>query len=339
MKISVIGAGSWGTAVALHLAKKKHDVTLWENFPDYLKVLQSKRENIKFLPGFKIPDEVVLTSDINAAVKDKDVVVIAVPSQYLRKVLEKIKDFNKPQWDTPRGVPKTLFVSLVKGIEEDTLLRMTEMVKEVLGDINICALSGPSIAMEFSKDIPTTIVCAGDKENTKVLQEAFMGMNLRVYTNTDIVGVELGGALKNIIALACGISDGLGYGDNTKAALMTRGLAEISRLGVKLGADPLTFAGLAGIGDIIVTCMSKYSRNRSVGVQIGKGKKLDEVLKGMEMVAEGVWTTKSALKLAEKLGVEMPIARAVYEVLWGRKKPFDAVGELMGRTPKEEIHK
>jgi len=328
MKISILGAGSWGTAIALHLAKKKHNVTLWENFPDYLKVLKTKRENIKFLPGVKFPDEMVLTSDINAAVKGKDIIVLAIPSQYLRKVLEKIKGFDK----------KTIFVSLVKGIEEGTFFRMSELAKDVLGGINICALSGPSIAVEVARDVPTTVVCAGSAENTKTIQEAFMGMNLRVYTNTDIVGVELGGALKNIIALACGISDGLGYGDNTKAALMTRGLAEISRLGIKMGADPLTFAGLAGIGDIIVTCTSKHSRNRSVGEQIGKGKSLDEVLKGMYMVAEGVWTTKSTLKLAEKLGVEMPIARAVYEVLWEGEKPFEAVGELMGRTPKEETH-
>ena len=329
IKISVIGAGSWGTAIALHLAKKKHEVTLWENFPDYLKVLQAKRENIKFLPGIKFPDEMILTSDINSAVKDKDIVVIAIPSQYLRKSLEKIKRFDK----------KTIFVSLVKGIEENTFFRMSEVAKDVLGKINpvnITALSGPSIAVEVANGIPTTIVCAGSHENTKKVQDIFMGMNLRVYTNTDIVGVELGGALKNIIALACGISDGLGYGDNTKSALITRGLVEMSRLGIKMGADPLTFAGLAGMGDMIVTCTSKHSRNRSVGEKIGKGQSLDEVLKGMEMVAEGVWATKSALKLAEKLGVEMPITRVVYEVLWEGEKPFEAVGELMGRSPKEE---
>jgi glycerol-3-phosphate dehydrogenase (NAD(P)+) len=187
IKISVIGAGSWGTAVALHLAKRKHNVTLWETFPDYLKVLQSKRENIRFLPGVKFPDEMFLTSDINAAVKGKEIIVLAIPSQYLRKVLEKIKGFDK----------NTIFVSLVKGIEESTLFRMSEMAKDVLGDINICALSGPSIAVEFARDIPTTIVCAGSHENTTKIQEVFMGMNLRVYTNPDIVGVELGGALKN----------------------------------------------------------------------------------------------------------------------------------------------
>ena len=328
-KISVIGAGSWGTAIAIHLAKKKHEVTLWENFPDYLKVLQAKRENIKFLPGIKFPDEIILTSDINSALEDKDIVVIAIPSQYLRKVLEQIKNFDA----------KTIFVSLVKGIEENTFFRMSEVAKDVLGKIspvNITALSGPSIAIEVANGIPTTIVCAGSHENTKKVQDIFMGMNLRVYTNTDIVGVELGGALKNIIALACGISDGLGYGDNTKSALITRGLVEMSRLGIKMGAAPLTFAGLAGMGDMIVTCTSKYSRNRGVGEKIGKGQSLDEVLKGMEMIAEGVWATKSALKLAEKLGVEMPTTRVVYEVLWEGEKPFEAVGELMGRSPKEE---
>lgn len=329
IKLSVIGAGGWGTAIAIHLAKRQHDVTLWENFPDYLKVLKAKRENVKFLPGIKFPDEVVLTSDINAAVKDKDVIVLAVPSQYLRKVLERIKNFDR----------KTIFVSLVKGIEENTLLRMSEVVESVLGKIhpiNIVVLSGPSIAIEVARDIPTTVVGAGSLETATRIQEIFMGRNLRVYTNTDVVGVELGGALKNIIAIACGISDGLGFGDNTKAALITRGLVEISRLGIKMGAAPLTFAGLAGMGDMIVTCTSKHSRNRGVGEAIGKGKNLDEVLKGMEMVAEGVWTTKSALTLAEKLGVEMPITRAIYEILWEGEKPFDAVGELMGRTPKEE---
>lgn len=324
--ISVIGAGGWGTAIAVHLAKKKFGVTLWENFPDYQKVLQAKRENIKFLPGIKIPDEIVLTSDINTAVKDKDVIILVVPSKYLRQILRKIKGFNK----------KTLFVSCVKGIEETTLLRMSEVAKDVLGKIDIGVLSGPSHAVEVARGIPTTVVGAGNSETAGRIQEIFMGGNLRVYANTDIVGVELGGALKNIIAIACGISDGLGYGDNTKAALMTRGLAEISRLGIKMGAQPLTFAGLAGMGDMIVTCTSKYSRNRGVGEEIGRGKSLNEVLKSMEMVAEGVWTTKSALKLADNLGVEMPITQAVSEVLWGNKKPVVAVGELMGRTPKEE---
>ncbi len=326
INISVIGAGGWGTALAVHLAKKKYNVTLWENFPDYLKVLQAKRENIKFLPGIKIPKEIVLTSDINIAVKDKDVIVLAVPSQHLRKVLEQMKGFGN----------KTLFVSVVKGIEENTLLRMSEVAKDVLGDINVGVLSGPSHAIEVAKDIPTTVVGAGNAEIAKRIQEIFMGGNLRVYNNTDVVGVELGGALKNIIAIGCGISDGLGYGDNTKAALMTRGLVEISRLGIKMGADPLTFAGLAGMGDMIVTCTSKHSRNRKVGEEIGSGKSLNEVLKNMEMVAEGVWTVKSALKLESKLGVEMPISHAVYDVLWKGKNPLIAVGELMGRTPKEE---
>ena len=202
VNISVIGAGGWGTAIAVHLAKKKHDVTLWENFPDYLKVLQAKRENVKFLPGIKIPNEIVLTSDINAAVKDKDVIVLAVPSQYLRKVLERIKSFDK----------KTLFVSVVKGIEENTLLRMSEVAKDVLGNIDpICSSFRPFHAVEVARDIPTTVVGAGSPETAKRIQEIFMGRNLRVYTNTDVVGVELGGALKNIIAIACGISDGLGF--------------------------------------------------------------------------------------------------------------------------------
>jgi glycerol-3-phosphate dehydrogenase (NAD(P)+) len=326
MNISVIGAGGWGTAIAVHLSKKKYDVTLWENFPEYEKVLNQKRENIKFLPRVKIPEELQITSDIDSAVKKKELIVLAVPSKYLRSVLERIKGFDK----------NTLFVSVVKGIEEKSLLRMSEVVKDVLGDVKIGVLSGPSHAEEVARDIPTTVVSTGTPEIAEKIQEVFMGRNLRVYTNTDIVGVELGGAFKNIIAIACGISDGLGYGDNTKAALMTRGLAEISHLGIKMGADPLTFAGLAGMGDMIATCTSKHSRNRKVGEEIGKGKKLKDVLESMEMVAEGVFNAKSVIKLADKFGVELPIAQVVYDILWEDKKPFDAVGELMGRPPEEE---
>ena len=326
MNISVIGAGGWGTALAVHLAKKKYDVTLWEKFPGYGKVLIRKRENVKFLPGVSIPKEVKITSDIASAVKDKELIVLAVPSKYLRSVVEKIKSFDQ----------EALFVSVAKGIEENTLLRMSEVVKDVLGDVNIGVLSGPSHAEEVARDIPTTIVAAGAEEIAKKIQDTFMGMNLRVYTNTDVVGVELGGALKNIIAIACGISDGLGYGDNTKAAVMTRGLSEISQLGVKMGADPMTLAGLAGMGDMITTCTSKHSRNRKVGEEIGRGKSLKEVLDSMEMVAEGVWNCKSAIQLADKFKVEMPIFHAVYVILWEGRKPFDEVGELMGRPAQEE---
>jgi len=304
-------------------------VILWENFPDYGKLLDEKRQNVKFLPGIDIPKGILITSNIGEATKDRDVIVLAVPSRYFRSVVERIKDF-------PRDC---LFISVAKGIEEKLLLRMSQVAEEVLGKITIGVLSGPSHAEEVARGIPTAVVSTGkDEDIARRIQELFVSQTLRVYTNLDIVGVELGGALKNIIAIACGISDGLGYGDNTKGALMTRGLAEISRLGIKMGANPLTFAGLSGMGDMIATCTSKYSRNRKVGEQIGRGKPLKEVLQEMEMVAEGVWTVKSALKLAETFEVEIPITRSVYEVLWKGKDPKIAVNELMTRTPKREFY-
>jgi len=327
-KVSVIGAGGWGTALAIHLFNQGHSVTLWENFPEYAKLLNEKRENIKFLPRIKIPEEIEITIQMEQATQDAEVIILAIPSKYFREVGKRIEKFPKD----------SLFISVAKGIEQDTLLRMSQVVQEILTGAKVGVLSGPSHAEEVAFGIPTTVVCASKEENiAQRIQDIFMGRNLRVYTNPDVIGVELGGALKNIIALACGISDGLGYGDNTKTALMTRGLAEISRLGVKMGASPHTFAGLSGMGDMIVTCTSKYSRNRKVGEEIGQGKKLQEILESMEMVAEGIWTTKSALKLAENYQVDMPITSAVYEILWKDKDPRSAVNELMSRNPKAEI--
>ena len=326
-KVSIIGAGGWGTALSVHLSRKGFPVFLWERFPDYAKELSERRENYKFLPGIKIPLSIHITSSLEEALKEAEIVIIAVPSRYFRSVVKEFKNYPK----------QALFISVTKGIEEESLKRMTEILKEELGVERIGALSGPSHAEEVARFLPTAVVASSeDKEIARAIQEIFMAPNLRVYANSDLKGVELGGALKNIIAISCGISDGLGFGDNAKAALMTRGMVEITRLGVSMGARPSTFWGLAGIGDLIVTCTSSFSRNRWLGERIGKGEKLSSVEEKMEMVAEGVPTTRSAMRLAEKYGVEMPITRAVYQILFEGKNPKEGVMELMERTPREE---
>lgn len=330
--ISVLGAGSWGTTLAIHLSKKGNSVKLWEFLPDVAKQLDEVRENKDFLPGIAIPENILITSDLMSVVKNTDIVVFAVPSHVVREVAY---NFNKTDYGTP------IIVNVAKGIENDTLLRMSEVLEEELpGRLHdkICTLSGPSHAEEVSRNMPTTIVAASRfKDIAKQVQEVFMSEYLRVYTNTDIIGVELAGSLKNIIAIATGITDGLGYGDNAKGALLTRGLAEITRLGVKMGANPLTFAGLSGMGDLITTCMSQHSRNRYVGEKIGKGQTLKEVLANMKMVAEGVRTTKSAYQLAQNMKIEMPITEQMYDILFNDKNPQSATRELMLRDPKSEI--
>ncbi len=330
MKISVIGSGSWGTTLAILLYDNGHNVKLWFRRKDLLEEVKKTRENHLYLPGVKIPDEILLTSDLNEALSDAEIIVLAVPTQYLRSVISN-GDF--------KNCKDKIFVNVSKGIENKTLMRVSEIVKDVLGvDENYCVLSGPSHAEEVSKRLPTAVVVASKNNDVACLvQNVFMNNYFRVYTSDDVIGVELGGALKNIIAIATGITDGIGFGDNTRASLMTRGIAEIVRLGVAMGAKLETFAGLSGIGDLIVTCTSRYSRNRYVGEQIGKGKKLDEVLKSMVMVAEGVWTTISAVELSKKFDIEMPITNAVYDILFNGKDPLKATSELMGRTAKPEV--
>jgi len=331
MRISVLGAGGWGTALSIVLHNNGHDVTLWEYKRAYAKSLSKSRINKIYLPGIKVPKEINITHSIDDAIENMHMLVLAVPSQFIRSVLEKIKkvDFTD-----------TILVSVAKGIETDSLLTVSLVIKDVIkkiDDKNIGVLSGPSHAEEVAKKIPTAVVAASKSlETAEQIQAAFMTSYFRVYSSTDIIGVELGGALKNVIAIGAGIIDGAQFGDNTKAAIMTRGVAEISRMGIELGARPETFSGLSGMGDVIVTCMSQHSRNRYVGEQIGKGKKLKDILKSMEMVAEGVVTAKSARELAHQAHVEAPIIEAVYKTLYENRDPQKMTFELMNRDMKSE---
>ncbi|HMN17873.1 MAG: NAD(P)H-dependent glycerol-3-phosphate dehydrogenase [Ignavibacteriaceae bacterium] len=333
MKISVLGAGGWGTTLGILLHYNGHQVTLWEYKKNYVKELLKKRINSLYLPGVPIPEEISITHDLEESIHQKNILVLAVPSQFLRSVVEQIKYPD---------IKNSILVSVSKGIENKHLMTMSQMLKDVhpqLSKNQIGVLSGPSHAEEVSRRIPTAVVAASiDHDTSKSIQAAFMNSYFRVYSSTDILGVELGGAFKNVIAIGAGIIDGAGFGDNTKAAIMTRGVAEISRLGLAMGAKPETFAGLSGMGDLIVTCMSKHSRNRYVGEQIGKGKTLKEVLKSMDMVAEGVETSRSASKLADKYKIEVPITTEVYKILFEDKDPVKATTDLMTRDMKTERH-
>jgi len=331
MRISVLGAGSWGTTLAILLHFNGHDVTLWEYKRSYAKVLNRSRENKVYLPGIKIPKEITISYSLSESCENKHMIVLAVPSQFIRSVLREMKKIN---------FTDTTFVSVAKGIEKNTLLTVSQIIKDELkniSDSSIGVLSGPSIADEVSRKIPTAVVAASkDSFTAKQIQSAFITSYFRVYSTTDIVGVEYGGALKNVMAIGAGIIDGAKFGDNTKAAIMTRGIAEISRLGIALGARPETFAGLSGVGDLIVTCMSKHSRNRFVGEQLGRGKKLKDILKKMQMVAEGVETCRSVHQLSLKYKIETPIANAVYKVLFEERDPVKVTYELMARDMKAE---
>jgi glycerol-3-phosphate dehydrogenase (NAD(P)+) len=333
MHITVLGAGSWGTTLAILLANKSHDLTLWSFRDQDVINIRDRKENTAFLPGIRIPDRLRATSNLVESVADAEMIVAAVPSQYLRSVMALLGHLP---------FEKIVVVNVAKGVENGTLMTMSEMLHDTLPGLlagRIVTLSGPSHAEEVSKQIPTTVVAASpDIESAKLVQSTFMTSYFRVYVSTDMRGVELGGSLKNVIAIAAGIIDGAKLGDNTKAALMTRGIAEITRVGVALGAHARTFAGLSGIGDLMVTCMSGHSRNRFVGVEIGKGKKLPEILSQMVMVAEGVETTRSAKELAQRAGVETPIIDEVYKMLFEGKNPHDACYELMTRDPKGEIY-
>lgn len=331
MRISVLGAGGWGTTLAILLHYNGHDVTLWEYKKHYAKILDRTRENKLYLPGIKIPPELVITHSLSESCKNQHMIVIAVPTQFIRSVLSELRTTN---------FKDTTFVSVSKGIEIGTLMTVSQIIKDELKSISqsqIGVLSGPSHAEEVSKKIPTAVVASSKDEFTaKQIQSAFITSYFRVYSTTDILGVEYGGALKNVIAVGAGIIDGAGFGDNTKAAIMTRGIAEISRLGIALGTRAETFSGLSGMGDLIVTCMSKHSRNRYVGEQIGKGKKLKDVLKSMQMVAEGVQTCKSVHELSVKHKIPTPIANAVYSILFEERDPIKVTYELMTRDMKAE---
>lgn len=332
MRIAVLGAGSWGTTLAILLADNFHDVRLWSHKQEYTNEMLAKRENPSFLPGVRIPATVLPTSDLEEAVHDCQMIVTAVPSQFVRSVMVRLHHLP---------YENLVVVNVAKGIEVGSLMTMSQVLHDVLPGVppsSIATLSGPSHAEEVSRKIPTTVVAASTNADTALLvQKVFMTPYFRVYASTDLMGVEYGGALKNVIAIAAGIVDGAQLGDNTKAALMTRGIAEITRIGVALGAQAQTFSGLSGIGDLMVTCMSRHSRNRYVGVEIGKGRKLEDILSEMVMVAEGVETTKSANALAKKVGVEVPICAEVYKMLFEGKSPRDSTYDLMTRGAKGEV--
>lgn len=331
MKTAVLGTGSWGTALAIVLADNGHEVMMWGRRKDQVDEMNANHTNERYLPGIRIPDRIQATVSMEQAVDEAEVIVLVVPTKAMREVASQLNKILKAP---------VMMIHAAKGIEIDSLKRVSEIIEdEIDADKrkNIAVLSGPSHAEEVSLRQPTTVtVSSTDPDTAKALQDLFINLRFRVYTNPDMMGVELGGALKNIIALGAGLSDGIGYGDNAKAALITRGLAEISRLGIKMGANPLTFSGLAGMGDLIATCTSKHSRNWRAGHMLGKGKSLDEVLDSMGMVVEGVRTTEAAYRLARREEVEMPITNTLHRVLFENQLPKEAVESLMNRTRTEE---
>jgi len=328
LRIAIFGDGGWGTTLAVLLAKKGYTVTLWGVFTDYTLEMKKTRYNPKFLPGIKIPREIIITSNIKSAGIDKDIIVLAIPSEYTRAILKKIAgNFNK----------NTIFLSVTKGIETGTSKRISEVIHAELGPVKLAVLSGPTIAAEVAKEVPTAaVVSSTDKQIRKIIQTVFSTKRFRLYTNADVIGVELGGSLKNVIAIACGVADGLGFGTNTKAAILTRGIAEIARLGKAMGAKLETFSGISGLGDLVTTCISKQSRNRNLGELIGKNGGFRKADRNMQMVAEGVPTAKSAYALSLKYKVDMPIVKEVYSLLYKGKSPAQAVNDLMTRKSKDE---
>jgi glycerol-3-phosphate dehydrogenase (NAD(P)+) len=330
MRISVLGAGNWGTTVALSLAKAGHQITVWEFDSVQAELVERTRENQKFLPGYPLPPQIRVTSNLESARQDSQICLIAVPAQVCRNVLMQIGKLHSGE----------KIVSLMKGIERESLFRISEICSQELRDFDescYAAISGPTIAPEVASGLPTTaVVASSSHETAKLIQNQFSSRELRLYTTEDVIGVELAGALKNVIALAAGISDGMELGYNTKGALLTRGLAEMSRLGTALGGNRQTFSGLSGMGDLVTTCTSPHSRNRYVGEQIGRGESLEAILAKMVMVAEGVWTARAANELAKRHGIEMPITEAVCRVIDERKDPRTALIELMIRNLKAE---
>lgn len=330
-RMAVFGAGSWGSALSTLLANKGHHVWLWVRREEHAKRLRKERENKKYLPDVMLPENLDITSNLETAASNSDIWVFVVPSHVMRTLVEKIKPY----------LNNNLIVSATKGFEVDTYRTMTRLIADELfeGDNrNVYALSGPNHAEEVGQKVPTATVIAGRvKRHAERLQKAFMTSFFRVYTNPDLKGVEFGGALKNIVALGSGIADGLGYGDNAKAALLTRGVAEIARLGTAYGARPLTFTGLSGVGDLVVTCTSTHSRNQRAGRMLGEGKSLSQILSEMNMVVEGIKTTEAAYQMSEDKGIEMPITREIYQVLFEEKEPDEAVRALMERARKNEM--
>ena len=331
-QVGIVGAGSWGIALAHVLSGNGHDVTVWSRSEDSVSKLSAYRGNEEKLPGIKLPESVKFTSDMEETVKDKDVIVVVVPSAHMRETIKRMKPFINESEEH-----KQIIVNCSKGIEEESLMVMSDVILDELPGCHVCVLSGPSHAEEVGKSMPTTIVVgAFDKDIAKYVQNIFMNDYFRVYISPDMLGIEIGAALKNVVALAAGIADGFGCGDNAKAALITRGITEISRLGMAMGGKFETFAGLSGIGDLIVTCASMHSRNRRAGMLIGQGKTYQEAMDEVKMVVEGVYSAKAALKLAEKYDVEMPIIKAVNDILFSGKSLQEAVKDLMLRDKKIE---
>jgi glycerol-3-phosphate dehydrogenase (NAD(P)+) len=335
-RIAIIGAGAWGTALAIALGRKgSHSIRLWANEPEVRQSIADRRINERFLPGFIVPDGIEPTNDLMHTLADVEIIVSVMPSQHCRALFEKISESLHPE---------TLIVSCTKGLEEGSLLRMTEVITDVVRkrkfSPRVGAVSGPSFAKEVARGDPTAVTVASiDSDLARSVQNAFNDSRFRVYTNDDVIGVELGGALKNVIAIAAGVCDGLGLGHNSVAALITRGLAEIARLAVACGGRMDTMAGLAGLGDLVLTCTGDLSRNRSVGVELGRGRKLPEIVAGMHgMVAEGVFTTRAAVGLAKRKNIEMPIAEQMYGILEGGKSPQQAIEELMTRVARREAY-
>ena len=328
IKVAVLGAGSWGTALSILLHHNGSEVTIWSFDKNEINMIQKKREQLEKLPGIKIPEEIIATCDLKEAICGKDFIVMAVPSSVVRSTASKV---------SPYVEAGQIIVDVAKGIEEDSLMTLSEQIKEEIPQSIVAVLSGPSHAEEVARRLPTTCVIGAESKETAIfLQRAFNSSVFRVYISPDILGIEVGGALKNVIALAAGIADGLGFGDNTKAALITRGINEITRLGLKMGGYPETFAGLSGIGDLVVTCASVHSRNRRAGVLIGKGMTPKEAMDEVQMVVEGVYSAKAAAALAKKYDVSMPIIEEVSKILFDNKNPGIAVRDLMKRDLRDE---
>ncbi len=328
-KVSVIGAGSWGTALAVLLHKNGHEVTVWSKFQAEIDMLNNEREHKDKLAGVKLPDDMIFTTDLESAIKDKELLVLAVPSPFTRSTSKLMSEY------VAEG---QIIVNVAKGIEENTVMTLSEIIEQEIPQAVVAVLSGPSHAEEVGRGIPTTVVIGAKKKSTaEFIRGLFMNEVFRVYISPDVLGIELGGSLKNVVALAAGIADGLGYGDNTKAALITRGIAEIGRLGVAMGGHVETFSGLTGIGDLIVTCASMHSRNRRAGILIGQGKTMEEAMDEVKMVVEGVYSAKAAMQLAKKYNVQLPIIEQVNLVLFEGKSADEAVKDLMVRDKKIEV--
>ena len=329
-KVSVLGAGTWGTALAIQLAENDNEVTLWSKLPREIDALRADRKNVPNLPDAVLQDSVILTTDLKEACTGKDLIVFAVASPYVRSTANEAKAF------IPDG---QVIVNVAKGIEESTMMTLTEVINDVMPNVETAVLSGPSHAEEVGRDIPTAVVVGAKRHEPAVMiQDTFMNDYFRIYINPDVIGIELGGSLKNVIALAAGVVDGLGLGDNTKAALMTRGLTEISRLGVAMGGNLETFLGLSGMGDLIVTCTSTHSRNHNAGYLIGQGYTMQQAMDEVKQVVEGVYSAKSALQLAHKYDVAMPIVEQVNQVLFEGKTAMEALDDLFTRARAEEIN-